>query len=356
MTEYRTILERDLERVTRPAGFTVDDVRRRRDRKRRNQRIAAGVVGIAVFVAAVWIVWDVASLDRSEKSVATAGDVTGPAQTGPAETGPVAVGPLPETDYVLHLNTGNVTPLPESIVGTEDRAGDYAVSPAGSKLAYAAQGNNGDRNIFVANLDGTGVQQMTNDLYAGKPAWSPDGSKIAFIGRLGPEPNNVYVLDLASGSFTQVTFHRSLGIRLSTPSFTPDASFIVYGSYAGNPRVRIVPTSGGKSVVLVEGGAEPQLSPDGSLLAYDCHEGIDIRAQEGICLAKADGTNARMVVKVDLQGAVTRWSPDGQRIAYTEVDSRDVLVMDVATGEVTRVASGSYQAWLDDHTLIVEAP
>ncbi len=29
---------------------------RRRDRKRRNQRIAAGVVGIAVFVAAVWIV------------------------------------------------------------------------------------------------------------------------------------------------------------------------------------------------------------------------------------------------------------------------------------------------------------
>jgi hypothetical protein len=29
---------------------------RRRDRKRRNQRIAAGVVGIAVFLAAAWIV------------------------------------------------------------------------------------------------------------------------------------------------------------------------------------------------------------------------------------------------------------------------------------------------------------
>jgi Tol biopolymer transport system component len=353
MTEYRTILERDLERVTRPAGFTVDDVRRRRDRKRRNQRIAAGFVGIAVFVAAVWIVTGVAPFDEGG---APAGDPTGPAQTGPGETGPVAVGSLPEPDFVLHLNTGDVTPLPKSIVGTEDRAGDYAVSPDGSTLAYAVQGNNGDRNIFVANLDGTGVKQMTNDLYAGKPAWSPDGSKIAFIGRLGPGPNNVYVLDLASGSSTQVTFHRSLGIRLSTPSFTPDASFIVYGSYAGNPRVRMVPTLGGKSVVLVEGGAEPQLSPDGSLLAYDCHEGIDIRRQEGICLANADGTNARMVVKVDLQGAVTRWSPDGRRIAYTEFDSRDVLVVDVTTGEVTRVASGTQTAWLDDHTLIVEAP
>ena len=53
MTDYRTILERDLERVARPASFTFDDVSRRRDRKRRNQRIAAGVVGIALALAGV---------------------------------------------------------------------------------------------------------------------------------------------------------------------------------------------------------------------------------------------------------------------------------------------------------------
>jgi hypothetical protein len=38
---------------------------RRRDRKRRNQRIAAGVVGIAVFVAAVWVVTTAGSFDRT---------------------------------------------------------------------------------------------------------------------------------------------------------------------------------------------------------------------------------------------------------------------------------------------------
>jgi hypothetical protein len=58
----------------------------RRDRKRRNQRIAAGVVGIAVFVAAVWIVTSVGSLDRSETSVPAVSGTTGPAETGP--TGP----------------------------------------------------------------------------------------------------------------------------------------------------------------------------------------------------------------------------------------------------------------------------
>jgi hypothetical protein len=41
MNEYRNVLERDLARVG-PAPFDFDDVERRRDRKRRNQRIAAG--------------------------------------------------------------------------------------------------------------------------------------------------------------------------------------------------------------------------------------------------------------------------------------------------------------------------
>ena len=70
------------ERVMR--GFVPPDDSlerlRRRDRKRRNQRIAAGVVGIAAFVAAVWIATSVASLDRSEKSVVPAG--TGPCRRG----------------------------------------------------------------------------------------------------------------------------------------------------------------------------------------------------------------------------------------------------------------------------------
>ena len=46
-----------------------DRLVRRRDRKRRTRRTSAGVVGIAVFVAAVWIVRDAAFLDGSEPSV-----------------------------------------------------------------------------------------------------------------------------------------------------------------------------------------------------------------------------------------------------------------------------------------------
>ena len=77
MPETRSLLERVMERVElRP--FTLEGFHDRRDRKRRNQRITAGVVGIAVFVAAVWIVTTVGSLDRSQTSVVPGGDVTGP--------------------------------------------------------------------------------------------------------------------------------------------------------------------------------------------------------------------------------------------------------------------------------------
>ena len=68
MSDVRTILERGVGGATPPPdGF--ERMLRRRDRKRRNQRIAAGVVGIAVFLAAVWIVTSGGQFDRGQPAV-----------------------------------------------------------------------------------------------------------------------------------------------------------------------------------------------------------------------------------------------------------------------------------------------
>ena len=87
MADLRTLVRDQMERAGSPS-YSFNDLGRRRDHKRRNQRITAGVVGIAVFVAAFWFVRDVASLNRSEKSVVPAASGT----TGPAETGPTSAG------------------------------------------------------------------------------------------------------------------------------------------------------------------------------------------------------------------------------------------------------------------------
>jgi hypothetical protein len=99
-------LERIARRIPIPEP-AYERVLHRRDRKRRNQRIAAGVVGIAFFVAAVGLVTTFGSSDHTQPGAsggaATGPTVTEPTETGTAETGPVVSAPYdydPNADYV----------------------------------------------------------------------------------------------------------------------------------------------------------------------------------------------------------------------------------------------------------------
>ena len=68
MSDIRSIVDRELERIeVRP--FTLETFHRRRERKRRNERIRAGVVGIVIALIAVLIG---TSIVRSEPTPASA--------------------------------------------------------------------------------------------------------------------------------------------------------------------------------------------------------------------------------------------------------------------------------------------
>jgi WD40-like Beta Propeller Repeat len=374
-------------RMPEPAWDRLVD---RRDRKRRNKRIAAGVVGIGVFVATVWIVRDVAWLDRSETSVILGGSNT----TGPAETGPAAPVRGFPTDYLLDLETHETTPLPEDIRGDWQNA--YAVSPDGSEVAYYGLGEDGGMKdgeyvglaLFVAHIDGTQVQKIADDAVVdggGRgasdtgPGWSPDGTKIAYTGRPSGDRNtNIFVLDLASGVNTQVTFET---VDVSGTEFSPDGSSIVYTAYLREgSEVRIAPATGGEGSTLVGGhgssASGASFSPDGSLLSFICGDPAfdPTRAltNRDLCLANADGSDPRVIAQAETPHGVggiptASWSPDGSQLAYWTFDGVEgVYILDLATGQTTCVVGcelvgagawplGAWPRWLDDHTLLVEA-
>src|SRR4029453_16775475 len=112
--------------------------------------------------------------------------------------------------YLIDLNTGEITPLPESIGGGygSPEAG-YTGPPDGTMGAYSSPDDTGTRQVFIANLDGKGVQQVTHGRReAAMLDWSPDGTAIVYDAMETSERGdifNIFVLDLATGETTRVT-------------------------------------------------------------------------------------------------------------------------------------------------------
>jgi Tol biopolymer transport system component len=275
----------------------------------------------------------------------------------------------PKVDYTLDLRTGVTTPLPDAIVVSVAEFGrdlwtKYAASPDGSMLAYVGFGDDENPQIFVAGIDGTGIRQVTHDVReAMSPAWSPDGTKVAYVAygaNWAGNRRHFFLLDVATGVSTRIAGVTGGG----APQFTPDGSSILYtGGPPSVPVLRTVPVAGGRSTVFLEpgdgltDGGNGSLSPDGSLVTF-LGGGWPKEAGHhcGPCrfVANADGTDRR-VLYGECWGSspAGTWSPDGSRIVCSD-DVNGIVVVDVATGNASRVAEGRSAIWLDRQTLLID--
>jgi Tol biopolymer transport system component len=226
--------------------------------------------------------------------------------------------------YVLSISDCRI----EAVDAGEDLWVDFADwSPDGRRLAFGST----EDGIVVMRPDGSDVRRVTRgpDLF---PRWSPDGRRIAFVRWLSVETGaatderNVWIVDVDGSGLRKVT----RGEWYGSADWSLDGERLVTDDRDGD--IVTIRLDGSDPRVLVKGEHEdPSWSPDGRTLLL-----------AGPAVAPGDGGRPKFVG--DVSGAETEWSPDGEWIAFTDdVNTTDVwIVRRDGTGarQLTRSRSG----------------
>jgi Tol biopolymer transport system component len=193
---------------------------------------------------------------------------------------------------------------------------------------------------YAINPDGTGLVQLTHlnvdrGQWAGDPAWSPDGTRIAYEASKHGEVR-LWIMDADGGNKSQVTHGRGNTFDL-LPVFAPDGTRLVF------QRFRFVPVpdsdEGGFWSATIQSIAvdgtdrqgltttspplevfdfDPSVSPDGQTVVFSrSNRNYDgIRRQ--LYSIGIDGSNPQALTPPEYEAWFPDWSPDGNRIVFTD--------------------------------------
>ncbi len=200
--------------------------------------------------------------------------------------------------------------------------------PRGEVIAFASYQLGGGYDpqtppggIYVMRADGSGAVHV-HDLL-GCPSWSPDASGIVFGQPGDGPPNEVWVVN------SDGTGLRRLGAG-SHPAWSPDGTKIAFAYYSQNlsvhlPRpegIYVMSPEGAEVRLLVSslannaGLGEPGWSPDGTRLAFPAQVS-DGAASWALFVARADGAGFREIPHTrGVMVGSPAWSPDGTRIVF----------------------------------------
>ena len=331
----------------------------RKGRKQRNQRLAAGAVGVLVAIAtgiflARSLTWEVVPADL-------------PVEPMPAPLSGAIAYVLPGQTYVAGLDGSHPVAV-EDFVAMRDRCPDEVFtgfpswSPDGRYLAFDRVC--ADRNlteVVIADLQGNVVQSFrVAQAYPLPVAWSPDSTRVAVWDEYRFRESS-YTIGVHGIDGSRETFAMPPGweaIASGDLIWAPDGASLIVSELevpldGGTPRE--IPFHG--TFLDRSGGfwsGALAYSPDGSQMAYGTPEGLTV--------ARADGSDPRVVSD---DGAHTvAWSPNGELIAVasngddagnvpggeenydggwlTEQSPNRLRVVDVATGSTTLLSEGAW--------------
>jgi Tol biopolymer transport system component len=332
-----------------PPEMPYEGVLRRRGRKQRNQRTAAAVLGLAIFVAGI---------------VAFANSMLSGSSPGPAHSSSPGVaihGFTKVRGWITYRSGSNIVAVDPAnssdtlVLGPSPGLDPIGWSADGTRLLLGSGYHEvwaGEATLWVFDSDGswTGVSTPQRATWG---SFSPDGSEIAY-GCCGSSPGP-YIIDVGSATPRSLGGSPCDGSRDASvcgepffewAAWSPDGSRIAWADFVEESSVYgehayvlslVNPDGSGlqREVARLSSGDAWGLvwSPDGSQLAF--WDTDDLNQRPGrIFVINADGSGLRMITQ-DGDNRWPTWSPDGSRIAF--VHDGELFTMDADGSDMQKV-------------------
>jgi Tol biopolymer transport system component len=190
---------------------------------------------------------------------------------------------------------------------------------ANGKIAFTTD-RDGNNEIYVKNLDGSGLTRLTNNAASDSdPAWSPDVSQIVFVYNRDGGNFEIYKMNANGSSQTRLTKNSAFdadpnwssdGTQIAFASDRDGSNFNIFKmSASGDANGTIAPTQ-----LTTNFGHDgfPAWSPDGSKIAFS----TDQDGNNEIYTMNTDGTNQIDRTNNPASDTGPSWSPDGGQIAF----------------------------------------
>jgi len=249
-------------------------------------------------------------------------------------------------------------------------------SPDGTQIAFSRYTDNeGISEIFLMNADGSSPKNLTNHpVIDTAPSWSPDGHRIAFVSHRGDLPWNIFSIEVNSKKVTRLTHNKKREDGgADFPCFSPDGTHIIYTQSApGEWRSLYMMDSDGRrhwAFIPLDGlfRTFPRWSPDGRKILftevqYDAKINV---ISEKIVIRERD-TRIRTVLKIPRRLVLADnccWMDRGKSVLIAAKEladpdrGYDIYRYHLASDEITNLTNspGSDRSadWIDDAVLDV---
>jgi TolB protein len=221
---------------------------------------------------------------------------------------------------------------------------------AGTRIAFAAT-RTGRKEIYLADCDGSAVQQLTHDnSISVDPSLSSDGHLLAYTGYKAGYAD-IYLVNLSSGTRDRIIKYPGTN---SGAAFSPNGDRIACTlSKDGNVELYVCSLNGSAHRLTHTPGVEssPTWSPNGDeiIYSYDDHSGPQLYR------ISASGGSGEHISTGYGYCTEPNWSPDGAKVAFNvrESGSFAIAIMDLRGGGSRIVAEGERPVWGPDSRHII---